>query len=143
VRSYETTVILRPTLSAAEVEDHVAALKGLIEAEAEVLRSDVWGRRKLAYPIQGHSEGVYAYFAFRGKADLLTELVRRYQINENVIRYLTVRCDRPLEQMPTTSLDDAPEASDRRGASDRGPQRRRVRARRDEDQEDEKERAEE
>ena len=111
-RTYETTFIMRPALSDLEVDEMVASVKRLLEENGcEVLKADLWGRRKLAYQIGRDYDGVYAFMVFRGPAEAVPVLERQFQINENVLRYLTVRCEVPVEEI-AVRLDDRP-ASDR------------------------------
>lgn len=115
IRNYETTVIFRPTLSDPELESQIEGIKNAIESSGNTIHKlDVWGRRRLAYPIQGHSEGIYVFFLFSGKPEFIAELNRRYRINENVLRSLTVKCDYPLDDMPPISLDETPVTEEER-----------------------------
>ena len=65
MNNYELGVILRPTLSEEEVNSAVEKLKNFIEERGEVVKVDLWGRRKLAYPIQKYQEGYYVFFNFK------------------------------------------------------------------------------
>ncbi len=111
-KTYETTFIMRPALSDLEVDEMVASVKQLLEENGcEVLKADLWGRRKLAYRIGRDYDGVYAFMVFRGPKEAVPVLERQFQINENALRYLTVRCEVPVEEI-AVRLDDRP-ASDR------------------------------
>lgn len=111
-RTYETTFIMRPALSDLEVDEKVASVRRLLEENGcEVLKADLWGRRKLAYRIGRDYDGVYAFMVFRGPIEAAPILERQFQIDENVLRYLTVRCEVPVEEI-AVRLDDRP-ASDR------------------------------
>lgn len=72
------------------VADVVEKFSGAIE------RTENWGRRKLAYEIQRHREGVYVLEVINGPAELVTELERRLRVNEHVIRHMVVRVDDEL-----------------------------------------------
>jgi small subunit ribosomal protein S6 len=128
-RTYESTVILSPTLDDAGIEQHVEMVKSwIVASEGEVVRADVWGRRRLAYRIDGHREGVYTFFVFNGTVTVVTELARRYEIEEGVIRYLTVRADQPIDETTEIGLKDYMDSDDRRRGGrggfprrDRGP----------------------
>ena len=56
-----------------------------------MIKQDVWGKRKLAYPIQKFEEAIYVFFHYEGEPDIPTELERRFKQTESVLRYLTVR----------------------------------------------------
>ena len=118
-RTYETTFILRPALSDLEVDEMVASVKQLLEENGcEVLKADLWGRRKLAYQIGRDYDGVYAFMVFRGPIEATPILERQFQINENVlvpVEEIAVRLDdRPASDR---SRRDRPPRSDYRPAS--------------------------
>ena len=63
---------------------------------AKVDRVDEWGKRRLAYPINYKTEGYYVLMYITAPSELPRELERRMKINENVLRYLTVRFEGPI-----------------------------------------------
>jgi small subunit ribosomal protein S6 len=96
-RQYELVYVLSPEASEqvatdlhAQVEATVARFSGALE------KTDNWGRRKLAYPIGPHREGVYVLDVINGSGELMKELERRLRVNEQVLRYLVVRVDEEL-----------------------------------------------
>lgn len=92
LRCYESMVIFDPDLSETDLEGQINWVKGIIERNgAELLKVDIWGKRKLAYEINKKKEGIYVLFYFRSSPDLVDELERNYRINSNVMRYLTVK----------------------------------------------------
>lgn len=108
IRNYETTVIFRPTLNETDLQSQIEGIKNVIESSGNtIVKQDAWGRRRMAYSIGGHSEGVYIYLLFTGDPKVVAELNRRYQINENVLRSLTIRCDESLDEMPPLNLDES------------------------------------
>ena len=64
--NYEVMFIIDPTLEDAVKESTVEAVKGIIAAQGEVGEVDVWGMRKLAYPIMKKTEGYYVVVEFKG-----------------------------------------------------------------------------
>ena len=62
----------------------------------KVDRVDEWGKRRLAYPINYKTEGYYVLMYITAPSELPRELERRMKINENVLRYLTVRFEGPI-----------------------------------------------
>lgn len=121
IRNYETTVIFRPTLNESDLQSQVEGIKNLIESAGNtIVKQDVWGRRRMAYSIGGHSEGIYVFFLFTSDPKFVAELNRRYQINENVLRSLTIKCDHSLEDTPPTSLDES-DGGEGRGEEERKP----------------------
>jgi small subunit ribosomal protein S6 len=74
----------------AQVVGVVERFGGTIE------RSEPWGRRKLAYEIERHREGIYVLEVINGPGELTTELDRRLRVMDVVIRHLIVRVDEAL-----------------------------------------------
>lgn len=138
IRTYETTVILDPALDDAAIEQQVETIKSWIAAdEDELIRADIWGRRRLAYPIGRWREGVYTFFVFKGKATAVAELARRFQITESIVRHLTVRTEGPVDATTQIGLSDAMDGDSRgrgRGGDRRGDRPFRARRRPDHDE---------
>ena len=86
--NYEVLFIIDPALEDEKKEATVEAVKEIISAEGEVGNVDVWGMRKLAYPIQKKSEGYYVVIEFKAQPTLPKELDRRLKISDNVMRHL-------------------------------------------------------
>jgi len=94
---YETMYILRPDIPEEEVETHVSKYRDLVtEAGAEVLDTQMRGKRRLAYTISGHKEGVYVQLTHNGDGQQVSTLERAMRLSEDVIRYLTVKQEGPL-----------------------------------------------
>jgi len=94
---YETMYILRPDIPEEEVETHVSKYRDLvIEAGAEVLDNQMRGKRRLAYPIAKHREGIYVQLNHNGDGQQVALLERAMRLSEDVIRYLTVKQDGPM-----------------------------------------------
>ncbi|WP_094554931.1 30S ribosomal protein S6 [Synechococcus sp. 1G10] len=94
---YETMYILRPDIPEEEVETHVAKYRDLLtEAGAEVLDCQMRGKRRLAYTIAKHREGIYVQLNHDGDGQQVALLERAMRLSEDVIRYLTVKQDGPL-----------------------------------------------
>ena len=86
--NYEVMFIIDPTLEDEKKEATIEAVKEIIASEGEVGKVDVWGMRKLAYPIQKKSEGYYVVIEFKAEPTLPKELDRRLKISDNVMRHL-------------------------------------------------------
>lgn len=91
--NYEVMFILDPTLEDETKDATVETVKGIIDAQGEVGNVDVWGMRKLAYPIQKKTEGYYVVIEFKAEPTLPKELDRRLKISDNVMRHLIVNKD--------------------------------------------------
>ena len=91
--NYEIMVIINPTLEDEKKDAIVESVKEIIGAEGTVGNVDVWGLRKLAYPIQKMNEGFYVVVEFQANPELPKELDRRLRNNENVMRHMIVNKD--------------------------------------------------
>ena len=94
---YETMYILRPDIPEEEVESHLTKYRDiLVETGADVLDNQMRGKRRLAYPIAKHKEGIYVQLSHNGDGQQVAVLEKAMRLSEDVIRYLTVKQDGPL-----------------------------------------------
>ena len=94
MRLYETIFIASPTLTDEQSDELVKQFEGVIaEQGGELLKTDKWGRKKLAYEVQKFSEGYYTLFEMNAGPNLIAELERRFRNNDSVIKFLSVRMD--------------------------------------------------
>ena len=94
MRRYETIFIASPTLTDEQSDELVKQFEGIIaEQGGELLKTDKWGRKKLAYEVQKFSEGYYTLFEMNAGPDLIAELERRFRNHDSVIKYLSIRMD--------------------------------------------------
>ena len=93
-RYYETMAIVPTTLDEAQVEAIIERARNVLESlGAKVHSARVWDKRKLAYEIKKHKEGVYLLFRYEGQPKAAEELNRILKINEDVIRFRTFRLE--------------------------------------------------
>jgi len=93
-RKYELVYIASPDAT----EEQLAELHGQVEAVVQRMggqleKTENWGRRRLAYEIGRHKEGVYVLDVINGSGDLMKEIERRLKVYDTVIRQLIVRVD--------------------------------------------------
>ena len=94
MRRYETIFIASPTLTDEQAEELIRNFEGIIaEQGGELLKTEKWGRKKLAYEVQKFSEGYYTLFDMNAGPTLIAELERRFRNHESVIKYMSVRMD--------------------------------------------------
>lgn len=100
MRRYEVAIVLAPTLTEDEVEQSTETFKKAAEEKgAQIADIEQWGKRKLAYPIQKHTEGIYVIVTLEElSAEAVGELERRFKVSDSVIRFLTVRIDLDLKR---------------------------------------------
>lgn len=91
--NYELLFVLDPVLEDEKRDSVIAMVDEIIASEGEVKKTDVWGMRKLAYPIQKKEEGFYVIKEFVAEHTLPKELDRRLKISDAVIRHLIINKD--------------------------------------------------
>jgi small subunit ribosomal protein S6 len=91
LRQYETGFVLSPALSEEETTQVVQQMAEIVaQKKGHLVRQDVWGKRRLAFPIKRFQEGLYVFFTYDGPGDIAAELERRFKQTDAVIRFLTV-----------------------------------------------------
>ena len=91
---YEHVFLARQDLSQAQVDALAAAATGIVEAnQGKVTKTETWGLKGLAYKIRRNRKAHFVLLNLDAPGDAVAELERQTQINEDVIRYMTVRVD--------------------------------------------------
>ncbi|MBQ7632754.1 MAG: 30S ribosomal protein S6 [Alphaproteobacteria bacterium] len=92
--NYESVLIARQDLGAAQVNSLVSDLSEVIKKEGgEVVKVDNWGLKNLAYRIKKNRKGHYVLLNIVAPSNAITEYERLIRLNEDVIRYMTVKVD--------------------------------------------------
>ena len=92
---YETVFILNPVLSDEQTKEAVSKFSDHLTSNgAEIVASESWGLKKLAYPIQKKKSGFYFLVEFKGEATLTSTLEVILKRDERVMRFLTVALDK-------------------------------------------------
>ena len=92
---YETVFILTPVVSDEQAKEAVEKFtKVLTDNGAEIVNTEFWGQRKLAYPIQKKSTGYYNLVEFDGDPTLVKKLETAFRRDERVLRFLVFRLDK-------------------------------------------------
>ena len=95
VRNYETVFILTPVLNESQVQETVEKFTQVLkENSADLISSEAWGLRKLAYPIQKKTTGYYFCLSFTGSGNIVDVLELAYRRDERIIRFLTTVLDK-------------------------------------------------
>mgnify|MGYP001068205538 CR=1 FL=1 len=95
---FETTFITRNELTdeqLAAVRDRLAT--AVAEYKGEIVLTEDWGKKKLAYPIQKETRGHYTYLVYTGKGEVVTEVERTLRLNEHVLRFLSISLDKEFD----------------------------------------------
>ena len=94
---YETMYILRPDIAEEEVAKHIEKYNNILEKNGgKVLDSQMRGKRRLAYTISKHREGIYVQLSHQGDGQHIAKIEKAMRLSEDVIRYLTIKQEGPL-----------------------------------------------
>ena len=94
MRHYEVMVILDPTLEERTIAPSLDAFLSVVKNDGgSVEKVDVWGRRRMAYEIDKHAEGIYAVVDLQANPAAVAELDRQLNLNESVLRTKVLRPD--------------------------------------------------
>ena len=89
-RPYESMVVFDGTLPEDVLQKEQRQIEELIARHAEFEKTDVWGKKTLAYPIRKKRTGYYCLFIYSGTGDAVQALDRHIKLNESILRHLTV-----------------------------------------------------
>ena len=93
MNNYEVMFIIEAALEEDKKEATVEMVKEIISTGGEVGKVNIWGNRKLAYPINKKNEGYYAVIEFTANSELPKELDRRLKISDSIIRHIIINKD--------------------------------------------------
>jgi small subunit ribosomal protein S6 len=116
---YENVFIARQDISAAQVEALADTFTGIVAAQGgQVTKREYWGLRNLAYRIKKNRKGHYILFNLDAPPPAVNELERNMRINEDVLRYITVRVE-ALEEGPSAVMQNRGRSEERDRDRDR------------------------
>ena len=92
MRRYETIFILRPNAGEDEINRVVESTsKIILDEKGTIIEMDKWGMKKLAYLIKKESLGYYVYCDYAGTPAAVTEIERKFRIDDTVLKYMTIK----------------------------------------------------
>jgi len=108
INHYETLFVVKPTLTEEEINSQIERVKAILDKEgAELVATDDMGMRKLAYPVEKHNRGYYTVLLFKAEGGVIAELERNLRINEEIIKFLTVKYSKTKEVAQFNKLAEA------------------------------------
>jgi small subunit ribosomal protein S6 len=120
---YDLTLLIDPNAPEERRTAAVSEAESLLNSGGEIVASDDWGQRRMAYEIDHRPEAEYRLYQFNGDNDLLDRLNQRLRINDAVLRF------RIIKAKPGQPLPPPPDQQSARRRDDREPQDTRVAAR--------------
>ena len=123
-RQYELVYILPPDTTEQQVAElHEQVGQVVTRMNGQMEKNENWGRRRLAYEIGHHKEGVYVLDVINGSGELMKELDRRLRVMDIVIRHMVVRVDEEKKVVDRTQTKRRSESERRRVKRGLPPQR--------------------
>lgn len=90
--NYESAVIINASLEDQQIEAIVTKLRDtIVQNGCTITNEDVWGRKRLAYPIKKSKVGYYVIFRFEGPVQAIAQIERVYRLDESILRFLTIK----------------------------------------------------
>lgn len=93
MNKYESVIIVNPNLSENEQKEIQKKYEKIITENGILKKTDVLGIKKLAYQIRNNKEGYYLVFCFESQSSFISELERKYRIDDNVMKFITVKME--------------------------------------------------
>src|SRR5512140_2697698 len=98
---YESIFIINPNINDEETAAVIKKMQDVVVKQGgEMLKSEDWGKKKLAYEIKKQKRGHYAFFQFKAAPAVVSELERTYKLTDSVIKFLTVKLEKELRVRP-------------------------------------------
>ncbi len=112
---YENMIILNPSLNDEEIKSAIDRISDLItNAGGEVMKAENWGRRKLAYELNKHKMGLYAFFLFKAPSQTVKKIEDYFKVFDPVIKFMVIKLGKkqiaalPKEVVGGAAVQQAP-----------------------------------
>lgn len=91
MNKYESVIIVKPTIDEKKEKEIEDKYSKLFKENGTLITVENLGKKKLAYEIQKHKEGIYFRFEFESNFEFISELERQYRSDDDVMKFITVR----------------------------------------------------
>jgi small subunit ribosomal protein S6 len=98
-RNYEVMFIVRPDMVEDDLNKLIATLESSVTSAGGTSKSEVWGKRRLAYRVGKFNDGIFVLMMIDAAGSVVHEVERRLRVTEPVIKFLTVRTDEELKRL--------------------------------------------
>ena len=99
-------LIITPDHEENEAEALIENVKGIIESSGNIINIDVWGKRRLAYPIRKRSEGYYVVYIFECDPSFVAQLNQALRVIEAILRHMIVLYEDDVEKLKTAQTEE-------------------------------------
>jgi small subunit ribosomal protein S6 len=122
---YENILILSPNLDDKELESAVERVKNIvIKSGGEILKSENWGRRKLAYNLKKQDKGVYYLLVFKSPPEVVSEIERLYKVFDSLLKFLVIKLKKKQVAAVMSSLAESADKSSGDTATETLPEKK-------------------
>lgn len=122
MNKYELIYVIDTAMEESARNELIARFNGMIEENAgKVEKVEEWGKRRLAYTVNYKNEGYYVLVNFTANPELPREIERVMQINESILRYLTVKVEEKRSNVKPRPVRVAPAAEEAPAAEAAAP----------------------
>ena len=98
-RNYEIGFVIDPEATEEDVKKVIDSVVEIVKkAGGNIENVDEWGRRRLAYPIHGHNEGIYTFITADVGGTVFFDIERRLKLSEKVMRFIVYRLDDKMKK---------------------------------------------
>ncbi len=93
MNNYETIFLMKDDITEEQRNTVIEDIREYLTKNGTISEEENLGKKKLAYEVRKYEYAYYYLIQFIGKADIISELERKYRINENILKFITVRRD--------------------------------------------------
>jgi small subunit ribosomal protein S6 len=106
---YETIFVTDPNLTDEDVDGIIKLIDQItVAAGGKVIKTEKWGKRRLAYPVEHREEGIYVLLTIECPTLHVMDIDRRYRMNDRILRHLTVRVEDESQLGPSPMMKPRP-----------------------------------
>lgn len=105
---YETITIFDPNRTDEDINETVEKTTSIITgAGGEILKTDHWGRRKMAYELNKHEKGYYVLMLYRTPSETIKKIEDTYKVNDQIIKYMVIKLNKKQTEGALKVLSEA------------------------------------
>lgn len=91
MNKYESVIIIKPSVDEEGMKAIIQKFTDIINNDGKVESVEEMGKKRLAYEIMKNTEGFYVVYHFEAKPELIAELERNYRIDDNIMKFITIK----------------------------------------------------
>ena len=91
MNNYETIFLMKDDITEEQRNTVIEELRDYLTKNGKISVEENLGKKKLAYKVREYEYAYYYLIQFVGKADIISELERKYRINENILKFITIK----------------------------------------------------